>query len=373
MRRRGTGAKMGFKCGIIGLPNVGKSTLFNALVSSARAEAANFPFTTIEPNQGRVAVPDPRLERLAAMVLPADTVPTRLDFVDIAGLVEGASRGEGLGNKFLGHIREVDAVIHVLRCFEDGQVAHVTGAADPVHDAAIVETELMIADLESLERRAETLVKKARGGDKDGAAELALVERLRDALAAGSPASAPGDGEEGPFKALHLLTAKPVLFVCNVDEDAAASGNELAARARDMARDKGAGCVTVSARIEAELAELDDAAIRAQFQDTLGMAESGLDRVVAAGCRALDLITFFTYNPKEARAWTVERGATAPEAAGVIHSDFERGFIAAETVSYEDFEALGGEAGAREAGKIRSEGRDYVVRNGDIMRFRFNV
>ena len=364
---------MGFKCGIVGLPNVGKSTLFNALVFTARAEAANFPFTTIEPNQGRVAVPDPRLERISAMVRPAGTVPTRLDFVDIAGLVEGASRGEGLGNKFLGHIRDVDAVIHVLRCFEDGQVAHVTGAVDPVHDAGIVDTELMIADLESLERRAETLSRKAGSGDKDGAADVALVERLRDDLAAGRPAGAPGEGEHGAFKALHLLTAKPVLYVCNVDEDAAATGNEPADRVRDMAAGKGAGCVIVSARIEAELAELDDAAIRAQFQEALGLAASGLDRVIAAGYRALDLITFFTYNPKEAHAWTVERGATASEAAGVIHSDFERGFIAAETVSYEDFEALGGESGAREAGKMRAEGRDYVVRDGDIMRFRFNV
>ena len=364
---------MGFKCGVVGLPNVGKSTLFNALVSTARAEAANFPFTTIEPNQGRVAVPDPRLERIAAMVQPADTVPTRLDFVDIAGLVEGASRGEGLGNKFLGHIREVDALIHVLRCFEDGQVAHVTGAADPVRDAGIVETELMVADLESLESRAETLVKKTRGGDKDGTAELALVERLREALATGRPAGRPAEGEEGAFKALHLLTAKPVLYVCNVDEGAAATGGELAARARDMAAGKGAGCVIVSARIEAELAELDDAAIRAQFQDTLGLDCSGLDRVISAGYRALDLITFFTYNSNEAHAWTLERGATSAQAAGVIHSDFERGFIAAETVSYEDFQALGGETGVREAGKMRAEGRDYVVRDGDIMRFRFNV
>ena len=364
---------MGLKCGIVGLPNVGKSSLFNALVSSARAEAANFPFTTIEPNQGRVAVPDSRLDRITAIVRPAGTVPTRLDFVDIAGLVEGASRGEGLGNKFLGHIREVDAVIHVLRCFEDGQVAHVTGAVDPVHDAGIVDTELMIADLESLERRVTMLSRKLDPGDKEAAAEVALVERLRDDLAAGRPAGAPREGEQAAFKALHLLTAKPVLYVCNVDEDAAATGNELSARVQDMASDKGAECVIVSARIEAELAELDDAAERIQFQESLGLAASGLDRVIAAGYRALDLITFFTCSPKEARAWTVKRGATAAQAAGIIHTDFERGFIAAETVSYEDFVALGGETGAREAGKMRAEGRDYVVRDGDIILFRFNV
>lgn len=364
---------MGLKCGIVGLPNVGKSSLFNALVSTAQAEAANFPFTTIEPNQGRVGVPDSRLDRITDMVRPASVVPTRLDFVDIAGLVEGASRGEGLGNKFLGHIREVDAVIHVLRCFEDGQVAHVTGAVDPVHDAGVVETELMIADLESLERRLTSLTRKLAPGDKEAAAEVALVERLLEALGDGRPVGAPGEGEIEAFKSMHLLTAKPVLYVCNVEEDAAATGNDLSDRVRDMARAKGAGCVVVSARIEAELAELDDAAERVQFQETMGLSCTGLDRVIAAAYLALDLITFFTCSSKEARAWTVKRGATAGEAAGTIHSDFERGFIAAETVSYDDFVALGGEAATRDAGKMRAEGRDYVVRDGDIILFRFNV
>jgi GTP-binding protein YchF len=366
---------MGFNCGIVGLPNVGKSTLFNALTSTAVAEAANFPFTTIEPNTGRVGVPDPRLDAIAAIAKPAKVTPTQLEFVDIAGLVRGASRGEGLGNRFLANIREVDAIIHVLRCFSDDNVAHVDGAIDPVRDAETVATELMLADLESLERRRDPLVKKVRGGDREGKALLALVEGVLGVLGEGRPARAAdiADGERKAFAELHLLSAKPVLYVCNVEEAAAAAGNAWSEKVAAMAAAEGADVVVISARIEEEVAQLSDAAEKAEFLETLGLTETGLSRVIRAGYHLLDLITFFTTNEKEAHAWTVRRGAKAPEAAGVIHTDFERGFIRAETVSANDFVALGGESGARDAGKLRLEGRDYVVEDGDVMRFRFNV
>ncbi len=365
---------MGFNCGIVGLPNVGKSTLFNALTASAAAAAANFPFCTIEPNVGRVPIPDDRLARIAAIARSAKVTPTQLEFVDIAGLVAGASRGEGLGNQFLGHIREVDAILYLLRCFTDPDVAHVGGALDPLRDAEIVDTELMLADLESLERRLTGLVKRARGGDREAKASLAVAERAAEALRAGRPArSVPIAAEEcQAFAGLQLLTAKPVLYVCNVDEADAAGGNVLTERVFERAAADGAEAVVISARIEAEVAELPEDE-RTEYLASLGLSETGLSRVIRAGYRLLDLITFFTAGPKEARAWTVKRGTKAPAAGGVIHSDFERGFIRAETIAYDDFVALGGEQAAREAGRMRAEGRDYVVQDGDILLFRFNV
>ena len=365
---------MGFSCGIVGLPNVGKSTLFNALTQTAAAEAANYPFCTIEPNVGRVAVPDARLDRLAAIAGSARIVPTQLEFVDIAGLVRGASRGEGLGNQFLAHIREVDAIVQVLRCFE-GEVTHVEGSVDPVRDAETVETELMLADLDSLERRVDSAVKRARGNDKEATALLEVMEPALAALRDGRPARAvaiPAD-RRLLFDRLQLLTAKPVLYVCNVEEAAAAAGNARSAKVAARAAAEGAGCVVISAAIEAEVATLADAAEKREFLAALGLAETGLARLIRAGYALLDLITFFTVGPKEARAWTVRKGATAAEAAGVLHSDFQRGFIRAETIAYEDFVACGGEQGAKEAGKMRAEGRDYVVRDGDVFHFRFNV
>jgi len=365
---------MGFNCGIVGLPNVGKSTLFNALTASAAAAAANFPFCTIEPNVGRVPVPDPRLETIARIAKSAKVVPTQLEFVDIAGLVEGASRGEGLGNQFLGHIREVDAILHLLRCFSDPDVVHVGGTIEPLRDAEIIETELMLADLESLERRLVGLVKKARGGDRDAKESLAVAERAADALRAGRPARSVSvaDEERKAFRALQLLTAKPVLYVCNVEEADAADGNDLTRTVAARAAEEGAGAVVISARIEAEVAELPPAD-RSEYLASLGLEETGLSRVIHAGYRLLDLITFFTAGPKETRAWTLARGSKAPAAGGVIHSDFERGFIRAETIAYDDFVTLGGEQAARDAGRMRSEGRDYVVADGDILLFRFNV
>jgi hypothetical protein len=366
---------MGFRCGIVGLPNVGKSTLFNALSATAAAEAANYPFCTVEPNTGRVAVPDERLETVARLAGSARVVPAQLEFVDIAGLVEGASRGEGLGNRFLAHIREVDAILHVLRCFEDDDVAHVAGRVDPSADAEVVETELMLADLESLERRREGLVKRARGADREATALLALVERLIGHLAEGRPARAfpLADAERAAFRTLQLLTAKPVLYVCNVDEGAAAAGNALTRAAAARAAAEGAGMVVISAAIEAEVARLAEAEERAAFLAELGLAEPGLARLIGEGYRLLGLITFFTANAKEASAWTIPRGTRAPAAAGRIHSDFERGFIAAETVAYEDYVACGGAQGARAAGRARTEGKDYVVEDGDVIEFRFNV
>ena len=365
---------MGFNCGIVGLPNVGKSTLFNALTASAAAAAANFPFCTIEPNVGRVPVPDPRLEVIAGLAASAKIVPTQLEFVDIAGLVAGASRGEGLGNRFLGRIREVDAIVQVLRCFADPDVVHVAGGVDPLRDAEVVETELMLADLDSLDRRIQALAKRAKGGDKEAKATLALAERLAAGLADGKPAGGldVAAEERGLLRSLQLLTAKPLLYVCNVEEDAAATGNALSAEVERWAAASGRSAVVISAQIEAEAAALAEAD-RLDYLRALGLAETGLARIIRAGYGLLDLLTFFTAGPKETRAWTVVRGAKAPEAAGVIHSDFERGFIRAETIAYEDYVRLGGEQAAREAGRMRSEGRDYVVADGDILLFKFNV
>jgi ribosome-binding ATPase len=368
---------MGFNCGIVGLPNVGKSTLFNALTETAAAQAANYPFCTIEPNVGRVGVPDPRLTRLAEIGRSQKVVPTSLEFVDIAGLVRGASKGEGLGNQFLANIREVDAIVHVLRCFEDGDVTHVEGNVDPVRDAETVETELMLADLDSLEKRAAGLTKRARGGDKEAQAQMTLIEPIIAALTAGRPArTAVPKGEEAAAARLQLLTTKPVLYVCNVEEASAGSvtgsGNAHAERVFAMAKAAGARAVVVSAAIEAEISQMA-AADRPDFLESLGLADSGLDRVIRAGYELLGLVTYFTVGPKEARAWTITTGTRAPQAAGVIHGDFERGFIACECTAYDDYVALGGEQGAKEAGKLRIEGKDYVVKDGDILLFRFNV
>jgi len=366
---------MGFRCGIVGLPNVGKSTLFNALTETAAAQAANYPFCTIEPNVGRVAVPDERLDRIRAIAKSASEIETQIEFVDIAGLVRGASQGEGLGNKFLANIREVDAIVHVLRCFEGGDVTHIEGRVDPIADAETVETELMLADLDSLERRVPNLVKKAQQGDKEAKIEASVLGQALELLRASKPArlTKPKDAEEAKALArAQLLTAKPVLYVCNVDEADAADGNALSARVFAKAAAEHAGAVVVSAAIEAEIATLDEAD-RASFLADLGLHETGLTRVIRAGYQLLGLITFFTAGPKEARAWTVHKGARAPEAAGEIHTDFERGFIRAETIAYDDFIACGGEAGAKDAGKMRAEGKDYVVQDGDVLLFRFNV
>ena len=365
---------MGFKCGIVGLPNVGKSTLFNALTQTAAAQAANYPFCTIEPNVGDVAVPDARLDRLAAIAHSAQIVPTRITFVDIAGLVRGASKGEGLGNQFLANIREVDAVVHVLRCFEDDDITHVEGRIDPVGDADTVETELMLADLESLERRIVPIEKKAKTGDKESKEQFALMSKAIALLREGKPAREARltPEEREPYRQLGLMTEKPVLYVANVEEGAAATGNAFSRLVEQKAKREGAGCVAISARIEEEVAQLDEAE-RADFLNSLGLEEPGLNRLIRAGYALLGLITFFTAGPKEARAWTVTRGARAPQAAGVIHTDFEKGFIRAETIAYDDYVTLNGEAGARDAGKMRLEGKDYVVADGDVMHFRFSA
>ncbi|GBQ95799.1 ribosome-binding ATPase YchF [Gluconacetobacter liquefaciens] len=364
---------MGFNCGIVGLPNVGKSTLFNALTETASAQAANYPFCTIEPNVGRVAVPDPRLEKLAEIGKSQKILPTSLEFVDIAGLVRGASRGEGLGNQFLANIREVDAIIHVLRCFEDDDITHVEGGVDPIRDAEIIETELMLADLDSLEKRIVALQKKAKGNDREAAAQVALMEPLIAALREGQPArTAIPAGQEEAVRRLQLMTSKPVLYVCNVEEASAATGNDFSKKVQARAEAEGAAVVVVSAAIEAEVSQLG-AEDRKEFLDGLGLADSGLDRVIAAGYGLLGLRTYFTVGPKETRAWTITAGTRAPQAAAVIHNDFERGFIACETVAYEDYVRYQGEAGAKEAGKLRIEGRDYVVQDGDVLLFRFNV
>src|SRR5687767_6512371 len=366
---------MGFRCGIVGLPNVGKSTLFNALTETAAAQAANYPFCTIEPNIGRVAVPDERLDRIAAIAKSAQTLETQIEFVDIAGLVRGASQGEGLGNQFLANIREVDAIVHVLRCFEGGDVTHVEGRVDPIADAETVETELMLADLESLEKRVPNLVKKAQQGDKEAKVQASVLGQALELLRDSRPARLvqPKDAEEKKALArAQLLTAKPVLYACNVDEAEAAAGNAHSARVFARAAVEDARAVTVSAAIEAEIATMP-AEDRAGFLKDLGLEETGLARIIRAGYDLLHLITFFTAGPKEARAWTVEKGARAPQAAGVIHTDFERGFIRAETIAYDDFVACGGEAGAKDAGKMRAEGKEYVVQDGDVLLFRFNV
>ncbi|EYF02630.1 redox-regulated ATPase YchF [Chondromyces apiculatus] len=364
---------MGIQCGIVGLPNVGKSTLFNALTQTAAAQAANYPFCTIEPNVGDVAVPDERLADLARIARSAQIIPTRLTFVDIAGLVRGASKGEGLGNQFLANIRECDAIAHVVRCFEDTDIVHVEGKIDPIADIETIETELMIADLDSLEKRVVSLEKKVRGGDKEGKETLDLVQRALTLLRDGKPARlvVRKPEEERAFRMLGLLTSKPVLYVCNVEEAAADKGNAFSARVFERARAEGAQAVVVSAKIESEIAVLPPEEQK-DYLEAVGLTEPGLNRVIRAGYRLLGLITYFTVGPKEARAWTIVEGTRAPQAAGVIHTDFEKGFIRAETIACADYLTLKGEAGARDAGKLRIEGKEYVVQDGDVMHFRFS-
>ncbi|MER8412160.1 redox-regulated ATPase YchF [Mesorhizobium sp. M1342] len=367
---------MGFKCGIVGLPNVGKSTLFNALTRTAAAQAANYPFCTIEPNTGEVAVPDPRLQKIAAIAKSKEIIPTRISFVDIAGLVRGASKGEGLGNQFLANIREVDAIVHVLRCFEDDDITHVEGRIDPVADAETVETELMLADLDSLERRIVQFRKRAGSKDKEATTVLPLMEAALELLQAGKPTRILLKGISPEdlriLQGLNLLTSHPVLYVCNVAEADAATGNEHTSAVENMATAQGAGTVVISAAIEAEVAQLSDEE-EMEFLSSLGLDEPGLNRVIRAGYDLLHLITYFTAGPKETRAWTIHKGDKAPQAAGVIHTDFERGFIRAQTISYNDFVTLGGEVAAKEAGKARDEGKEYVVQDGDVLLFKFNT
>jgi len=363
---------MGFKCGIVGLPNVGKSTLFNALTQTAAAQAANYPFCTIEPNVGDVGVPDSRLDALAEIAGSAQIIPTRLTFVDIAGLVRGASKGEGLGNQFLANIREVDAIAHVVRCFEDTDITHVEGKIDPIADIETIETELMLADLDSLEKRAAGLEKRAKGGDKELKEQLDLVNRCLALVRDGKPARlvSRAPEEERAFRMLGLLSSKPVLYVCNVEEASADKGNSFSDRVMARAAEEGAKAVVISAKIESEIAVLPEAD-RRDYLDAVGLAEPGLNRVIRAGYELLDLVTYFTAGPKEARAWTITRGTRAPQAAGVIHTDFEKGFIRAETIAYDDYVGLKGEAGARDSGKLRLEGKEYVVKDGDVLHFRF--
>lgn len=367
---------MGFKCGIVGLPNVGKSTLFNALTKTAAAQAANYPFCTIEPNTGEVAVPDPRMRQIAAIAGSKEIIPTRINFVDIAGLVRGASKGEGLGNQFLANIREVDAIVHVLRCFEDDDITHVEGRIDPVSDAETVETELMLSDLDSLERRVVAMRKRASIKDKEALGVLPIMEEALKLLQEGKPVRLLlkdiASDDRAILDGLNLLTSKPVLYVCNVAESDAAEGNEFSQKVEKMAQEQGAQSVIISAAIEAEVAQLPDEEA-GEYLEAMGLPEPGLDRLIRAGYHLLDLITYFTCGPKETRAWTIKRGTKAPQAAGVIHSDFERGFIRAQTISFADYVALGGEVAAKEAGKARDEGKEYVVQDGDVMMFRHNT
>lgn len=367
---------MSFNCGIVGLPNVGKSTLFNALTATQAAQAANFPFCTIEPNTGKVALPDSRLDEIAKIAGSEKIVPAQLEFVDIAGLVKGASKGEGLGNQFLSNIRETDAIIHVLRCFENSDITHVDGSVDPIRDAETIEMELILADMSSIENQIGSLQKKARGADKDAKAQLELAERVKAVLDEGKPARSvevsDDPDEKRLFKMLQLLSSKPVLYVCNVSEDDAAEGNELSAKVAAMAESQGAQSVVISAAVEEEIAQMD-AEDQKEFLADMGLDDSGLNKIIKAGFKLLGLQTYFTAGPKEARAWTVKVGAKAPEAAGVIHTDFEKGFIKAETIAFDDYVSLGGENGAKDAGKMRQEGKDYVVKDGDIILFRFNV
>jgi GTP-binding protein YchF len=366
---------MGFNCGIVGLPNVGKSTLFNALTATQAAQAANFPFCTIEPNKGIVAVPDERLEKIAAIGKSQKIVPTQLEFVDIAGLVKGASKGEGLGNQFLANIRETDAIIHVLRCFENGDITHVEGSVDPLRDAEIIETELMLADLDSVTKQADNLAKKAKG-DASSKAQHEFVLKIKAALEegkAGRTVAPANEDEKRWVKLLQLMTTKPILYVCNVNEDEAATGNDWTKKVEAMAQAQHAEAVVISAAIESEIAQLPTEAEKKEFLETLGLEEAGLNKIIRAGFKLLGLQTYFTCGPKEARAWMIRKGAKGPEAAGAIHTDFEKGFIRAEVISYADFIACNGEQGAKEAGKLRSEGKDYVVQDGDVILFRFNV
>jgi hypothetical protein len=366
---------MGFQCGIVGLPNVGKSTLFNALTATQAAEASNYPFCTIEPNVGRVSVPDERLGKIASLAKSAKTIPTQLEFVDIAGLVRGASKGEGLGNQFLANIREVDAVAHVVRCFESADITHVEGTVDPIRDIETIETELMLADLESLEKRADKAEKQAKTGDKEAQALMKVIGPALAALREGKPARTAAIPRElaRDFRQLQLLTAKPLMYICNVEESAAAAGNAHSEAVIARAKAEGAEAVVISAAIEAEIAQLADPEEKRAFLESLGLEEPGLNKIIRAGYRLLGLITFFTAGPKESRAWTVAAGARAPQAAGAIHTDFERGFIRAETIAYDDFIACGGEQGAKDAGRMRAEGKDYVVKDGDVLLFRFNA
>ncbi len=367
---------MGFNCGIVGLPNVGKSTLFNALTATAAAQAENFPFCTIEPNVGRVAVPDDRLDKIASIAGSANILPAQLEFVDIAGLVKGASQGEGLGNQFLSNIRQTDAIIHVVRCFEDEDIHHVEGSVDPLRDIETIETELMLADLDSVTKQIENLQKKARSGDKEIIAQSEFLERIKNALDDGNAARTivPSDeDEERWMRTAQMMTAKPMLYVCNVTEDDVVDGNDFSKKVQEMAQSQNAQVVIICASIESEIAQLDTAEEKAEFLETMGLSEPGLNRIIRAGYELLKLQTYFTAGPKEARAWTIPVGIKAPQAAGVIHTDFEKGFIKAETIAYDDFISLGGEQGAKDKGKMRQEGKEYVVQDGDIILFRFNV